>query len=108
MYFLLAIPAVALLVILAAWFYDLTKGFRQKRSGFLAGVRYGILNFTAFGKLFQLKMPWCIPLFSERYGYRTPYAKIGMLRLFIEKNVVPSDILADALIQHMLESDRSH
>jgi hypothetical protein len=55
MYFLFAIPAAALIVVLTVWLYDLTGAFREPR--------------------------------------------------VVE---VPSDVLADALIEHMIESDRSH
>jgi len=32
----------------------------------------------------QIKYPWNKPLFSERYGYRSPNFKIFGLRFFIE------------------------
>lgn len=83
MYFLCAIPALALLVILAAWFYDLTKGFRRSPKKVVPSAPKALL-----------------PKGTVTY-HAQDYSRV-------QQPVVPSDVLADALIQHMLESDRSH
>lgn len=53
MYFLFAIPALALIVVLSAWFYDLTKGFR--RSPKTGTVSKGTLTVSATGASLLLK-----------------------------------------------------